>query len=107
LQFEWIAKLLPNRPSGSADDIRFNQARNFMTDQPIKVSFETDSGVLGHPEALVISSISSNVDENTLSSVPSEVQKSTDIMTNKAAQYLPTQKPYDHVIDLLDGDYPL
>jgi hypothetical protein len=106
LPFWWIAKHPPNRPYGSADDIRFNQCKNCTRDQAIKFSPEMDSGVLGHPEVLVIGSISSNDDDNALSLVPSKFKKCTDIMTTEAAQRLPSHKPYDHAIDVQDGQHP-
>jgi hypothetical protein len=69
-------------------------------------SLEMDSSVLGHPEALVIGSISSNDNDNALSLVPSKFKKWTDIITTEAAQCLPSHKPYDHAIDLQDGQHP-
>jgi hypothetical protein len=65
-----------------------------------------DSGILGHPEALVIGSISSNDDDNALSLVPSKFMKLADIMTTEAAQRLPNHPPYNYAIDLQDNQHP-
>jgi hypothetical protein len=70
LPFWWIAKNPPTRPYGSTDDIGFNQCNNCTRDQGSEFALEMDSGVLGHPEALVIGSLSSNNDDNTLGLVP-------------------------------------
>jgi hypothetical protein len=80
-------------------------AKSVRETKQLKFSLEMDSGVLGHPEALVIGSISSNNNDNALNLVPFKFKKWTDIMITEAEQRLPSHKPYNHTIDLQDGQH--
>jgi hypothetical protein len=107
LPFWWIAKHQPNYAYGPSEGIRFNQCRNCSKEQVEELSLNPDSQILEHPEALMIRSISSNTsNDDPLSLDPERFMKWTNIMTKEAVQRLPTHKPYDHAIDLKDGETP-
>jgi DNA-binding transcriptional regulator YdaS (Cro superfamily) len=59
--------------------------------------------MLDNPKALIVGSISSIDDENSLSLIPPKFNQWLDIMTKEAARRLPDHKIYDHAIELKDG----
>jgi hypothetical protein len=63
-----------------------------------------------HPEASVIGHISTATTKDELSEalkqVPEKFRKWINIMTREAADRLPEHKPYDHAIDLKEGETP-
>jgi hypothetical protein len=66
-----------------------------------------DSNILDHPEAMVIGSISTkknNIDP--ISLVVANFWKWAYIMTKEAAGQLPEHQPYDHAIDIKEGEMP-
>jgi hypothetical protein len=66
-----------------------------------------DSEVLKHPEALVIGSIDTSGKElNPLTTVPDKFRQWTHIMTQEAADRPPEHMPYNHAINLKEGDTP-
>jgi hypothetical protein len=106
LPFWWIAKYPPLRPYSLPNEIRFNQFKSCSALNVNEFSLEMDSDVLDNPEALIVGSISSIDDENSLSLIPPKFNKWQDIMTTEAAQQLPDDKRYDHATVLKDGQQP-
>jgi hypothetical protein len=71
-------------------------------------SLQIDSNILDYMEAMVIGSISTTEDNiDPISIVPTKFQKWAHIMMKEAAPKLPEHKPYNHVIDINDGETPL
>jgi hypothetical protein len=85
LPFWWIAKHPPSRPYGSPNEIRFNQCKSCLALNANEFSLEIDSDVLDNPEALIVGSISSIDNENSLSLIPPKFNKWLDIMMTEAA----------------------
>jgi hypothetical protein len=70
-------------------------------------SVEYDNKVMHHPEALIVSSISTTeLDSNPLDSVPNKFKKWMHIMSKEVAKCLPEHTSYDHAIDLKIGKTP-
>jgi transposase InsO family protein len=73
-------------------------------------SLKMDKSVLDHPEALVIGHIAATTTKEELSEaiqlVPDKFRKWISIMTKEAADRLPDHRPYDHAIDLKEGETP-
>jgi hypothetical protein len=67
------------------------------------LSLEIDSGIVVHPEALVIGSISFNDDDNADSLGTSKCKQWTDIMITEAVQRLSSHNTNDHAIDPQEG----
>jgi hypothetical protein len=66
-----------------------------------------DSNILDHPEAMVIRSISTQEERiDPISLVPAKFWKWVHIMTKEAAAKLLQHKPYNHRLDIKDGETP-
>jgi hypothetical protein len=69
-----------------------------------------DKRILMHPEASIIGHISIATTKEELSDileqVPKRFRKWINIMTKEAADKLPEHKPYNHAIDLKEGETP-
>jgi hypothetical protein len=72
-----------------------------------KFSLEYDTEILAHPEALVVGSLATTEsNDDPLDSIPDKFKTWTHIMSKEAAKRLPGHRPYDHAIDLKQGDNP-
>jgi hypothetical protein len=106
LPFWWIAKHPPSKPYGLPENIRF-PCKNCTKEKADKFSLEYDTEILDHPEALVVGSLATTEsNDDPLDSVPNKFKKWTHIMSKEAAKRLPGHKPYDHAIDLKQGEEP-
>jgi transposase InsO family protein len=76
----------------------------------IDKALEYDPSVLEDPQAMIvgfIGTIASQTElDDAIARVPAKYRQFTDIMTTEAASKLPDHKPYDHAIDLKDGETP-
>jgi hypothetical protein len=100
LPFWWIAKHPPSKPYGPLENIRFPR-KNCTKEKAAEFSVKYDNEVMDHHEPLVVGSISTTeLDNNTLNSVPEKFKKWTHIMFKEAAKCLPEYVLYDHTIDL-------
>jgi hypothetical protein len=106
LPFWWIAKHPPSKPYGLPENIRF-PCKNCYKEKADEFSLEYDSEILDHLEALVVGSLATTESkDNPLDSVPDKFKKWTHIMSKEATKRLPEHKPYDHAIDLKQGENP-
>jgi hypothetical protein len=107
LPFWWIAKHAPANLLGEPHEVRFEQCLNCTEASANEFNIRYDSDIADHPEAMVIGSISTSDEKvDPISLVPAKFRKWAYIMTKEAAQRLPEHKPYDHAIDVKDGEMP-
>jgi hypothetical protein len=106
LPFWWIAKHPPSKPYRLPKNIRF-PCKNCTKEKADKFSLEYDTEIVDHPEALVVGSLAmTESNDDPLDSIPNKFKKWTHIMSKEAAKRLPGHKPYDHAIDLKQGENP-
>jgi hypothetical protein len=106
LPFWWISKHPPSTPYGLPENIRF-LCNNCTMEKADQFSLEYYTEILDHPEAIVVGSLATTESNNDpLDSVSNKFIKWTHIMSKEAAIRLPGHKPYNHAIDLKQGENP-
>jgi hypothetical protein len=113
LPYWWMAKHQPCNMWAERGNISFTTPR--CTEKYTKAgastfSLKIDKRILSHPEASIIGHISAATTKeelpDALELVPEKFRKWINIMTKEAEDRLPEHKPYDHVIDLKEGETP-
>jgi hypothetical protein len=113
LPYWWMAKHQPCNMWAERGNISFTTLR--YTEKCTKAQasvfpLRIDKRILTHPEASIIGYISMATTKEELSDaleqVPEKFRKWINIITKEAADRLPEYKPYDHAIDLKEGETP-
>jgi hypothetical protein len=86
LPFWWMAKHPPSRPYSSPNEIQFNQCTGCSAQNANDFSLEIHSNVLDNPEALIVGSIFSIDNQNSLSLILLKFNKWLYFMTMEAAR---------------------
>jgi hypothetical protein len=114
LPCSWIAKYQPNRFWGKPEEITLDSEicrHNCTTAAAQEFSLTMDKDILHHYNATVIGYVASvnpdlaEVDLTTI--IPEKFQEYVKLLGKELAGTLPDHKPYDHAIDLKDGEQPL
>jgi hypothetical protein len=109
----WMAKHQPNRFWGKPEEITLDSEfcrHNCTRAAAQEFSLTMDKDILHHYDATVIGSVASvnldpaKVDPTTI--VPEKFQQYIKVLGKELADKLPDHKPYDHAIDLKDGEQP-
>jgi hypothetical protein len=113
LPYWWMAKHQPCNMWAERGNISFTTPR--CTEECTKAQasafpLRIDKRILTHPEASIIGHISTATTKDEVSEaleqVPEIFRKWINIMSKEAADRLPEHKPYDHAIDIKEGETP-
>jgi hypothetical protein len=113
LPYWWIAKYQPCNMWAEQGNILFTTP--WCTEKCTKAQAHAfppriDKRILTDPEASIIGHISTATTKDklsdTLEQVPEKCRKWINIITKEAADKLPKHKPYDHAINLKEGETP-
>jgi hypothetical protein len=103
----WIAKQRPSKPYRLPKNIPIPYTK-YPKEIADQFCIEYDTEILDYTVALVVGSlIITESNDNLLDTVPNKFNKSTYIRSKKAAKRLLGHHPYDHAIDLKEGENPL
>jgi hypothetical protein len=113
LPYWWMAKHQPCNMWAERGNISFTTPRyteKYTKARASTLSLKVNKRVLSHPEASIIGHISAATTKeellDALELVPDKFGKWINIITKEAADRLPEHKPYNHVIDLKEGETP-
>jgi len=114
LPFWWILKHPPKGFTDAKDwpELQFSSegCRNCTKEQTRSPFIEYDPSILDNPDTMTIGFIcaapTSDELEEAIKRVPAAYSEYLDIMTQEAASKLPEHKPYDHAIDIKEGETP-
>ena len=114
LPWWWMAKHKPNELFGKIEDIRFESefCKKHCTHKKAKeFDIDWDEEVLDHPEAMIVGFIAGKEEpqeeekKSGLSLIPERFwEYAHRVAEGKLADQLPSHKPYDHTIDLKEGE---
>jgi hypothetical protein len=109
----WMAKHQPNRFWGKPEEITLDSEfckHNCTRAAAQEFSLTMDKDIVHHYDATVIGYVASvnpdpaEVDPTTI--VPEKFKQYVKVLGKELADKLPNHKPYDHAIDLKDGEQP-
>jgi hypothetical protein len=111
LPYLWMAKHQPNKFWGKPEEITLDSKfckHNYTKAAAQEFSLTIDKDILYHYDAIVISYVTlvnpdpAKVDPTTI--ILEKFQQYVKVLGNELADKLPNHKPYDHMIDLKDGE---
>jgi hypothetical protein len=111
LPYWWMAKHQPNKFWGKPEDITLDSEfckHNYTKAAIQEFSLTMDKDILHHYDATVIGYVASvnpdlaEIDPTTI--IPEKFQQHVKVLGKELADKLPEHKPYDHAMDLKDGE---